>query len=82
MKKPDPRYGAIAIRDNRVFKITQWLTSSLASAVPVISIAVLDRIKTREARIGTIAAFNVLLAVCLIIFTEAKRTDIFAVTAS
>jgi drug/metabolite transporter (DMT)-like permease len=70
------------VKEDRVFKLTMWITSLIASMMPVISIAILIKMKELNSRLGVIAAFNALLSVCLIMFTDAKRTDVFSVTAA
>jgi hypothetical protein len=50
--------------------------------MPVLSIVILIKLKELNARLGAIAAFNALLSIYLLWFTDARRTDIFAVTAA
>ncbi|KAF2832478.1 hypothetical protein CC86DRAFT_462761 [Ophiobolus disseminans] len=88
VKRPDKRTGMVGYYESSVLKITFGLTSILASLIPIASIIVLVVLSPRpidkafRAQIATIAAFNVLISVCLTIFTDAKRTDVFAVTAA
>jgi hypothetical protein len=70
------------IKDDRVFKLTMWIISLIASMMPVISIVILIKMKALNSRLGVIAAFNALLSVCLLVFTDARRTDVFSVTAA
>jgi len=64
------------------------MTSIVASMLPIASIVVLVVLSPRpldhtlRGQIGTIAAFNVLISMCLTLLTDAKRTDVFAVTAA
>jgi uncharacterized Tic20 family protein len=81
-KKPDVSYGNLTIDESTVFRFTFMVTSLIASLLPVVSIMLLVRMETLNARLGLIAAFNGILSMCLTIFTEAKRTDVFAVTAA
>ncbi|KAF2630508.1 hypothetical protein BU25DRAFT_309225, partial [Macroventuria anomochaeta] len=81
-KKPDVRFGMIAVHDSTVFRLTFWFTSGVASILPVISIILLVNMESLNGRLGVIAAFNVLISICLTLFTEARRTDVFAVTAA
>ncbi|KAF1950530.1 hypothetical protein CC80DRAFT_482665 [Byssothecium circinans] len=81
-KKKDIRVGSVAVHDESVFKLTFWVTSAVASLMPVLSILILVKLKSLNARLGTIAAFNALISVCLTWFTDARRTDMFAVTAA
>lgn len=58
------------------------LASMLASALPILSIAILYCVKSLKVRLGLIAVFNLLLSFSLAAFTSAKRTDVFAVSAA
>lgn len=80
--KPSAIHGVVGYEDTTVFKITYWITGIVASLIPISSILVLYAVHSIKARLGVIAAFNVLLSVCLIGFTNAKRAEIFAVTAA
>ena len=81
-KKPHHVTGEVGYYDQSVLKLTFWMTCILASLIPIASIVVLMSVDTLPGRVGVIAAFNVLLSVCLALFTDAKRTDCFAVTAA
>lgn len=87
-KKPSKRTGSLGYYESSVLKATFWLTSIIASLIPIASIIVLVVLSPRpldkplRTQIGIIAAFNVLISFCLTIFTDAKRTDVFAVTAA
>jgi hypothetical protein len=81
-RKPDPVLGMRAYRDASIYKTTFWVTSVLASLIPKISIVVLVALKSKKARIGTVGAFNLLISVCLTVFTDAKRADVFAISAA
>ncbi|KAF1972653.1 hypothetical protein BU23DRAFT_643310 [Bimuria novae-zelandiae CBS 107.79] len=65
-----------------VFKFTFWITSVAAAMAPVASIFILTWIDDIWGRLGTIAAFNVLVSVLLTLMTEARRTEVFSVTAA
>lgn len=69
-------------RDAVVARITHWITSIIASLIPILSIVILYVVHSMPARLGIIAAFNVLVSVCLSGLTNAKRSEIFAVTAA
>ncbi|RMZ67702.1 phthalate transporter [Pyrenophora seminiperda CCB06] len=81
-QKPNPTYGALTVREDRVFMITLWITSVIASMLPVVSIIILVTLEKLDQRLAVIAALNALLTVCLLVFTDAKRTEIFSVTAA
>lgn len=81
-QKPSRRHGVIAIQDGTVYKITYWVTVILAALIPIVSIAVLNEVQDTKARLGIIAAFNILISVCLIGFADAKRDQVFAINAA
>jgi len=80
--KPSTKLGAVVIYDTVIMRVTFWITSIIASMIPIASIVVLLHLKSQAAKLGAIAGFNVLITLCLNVFTEAKRTDCFAVTAA
>ena len=81
-KKVDIRFGTRAIHHETIYKLTFWLTSAIASILPVVSIILLVKMESLNGRLGIIAAFNALISICLTLFTEARRTDVFAVTTA
>jgi hypothetical protein len=81
-RKPDPVLGVVSYRDAKLFHLSYATTSILASMLPVLSIVALYSIRSFSAQLGFIAAFNFLLAVCLAVFTTAKRSDIFVINAA
>lgn len=81
-KNPSRKHGVVGYMDTTILKITQWLTSILASLLPIASILVLYCVHSMPAKLGIIAGFNMLLSVCLIGFAGAKRSEVFAVTAA
>ncbi|KAJ4348947.1 hypothetical protein N0V95_005032 [Ascochyta clinopodiicola] len=80
--QPSPVHGVIGYEDSTIYRVTYWFTSILASLIPIASIVILYRVQSMPARIGIIAAFNVLLSVCLMGFASAKRSEVFAITAA
>jgi hypothetical protein len=80
--KGNRNLGRCVYYDSTVLKLTFILTSAIAALTPIASILVFLRLTSRKSKICTIAAFNVLISMCLTLFTEAKRTDVFAVTAA
>lgn len=74
--------GLTGCKDSTLIRIAGMVTSVVASALPILSIVVLYFVKSLEARIGVISVFNLLLSLCMAIFTKAKRTEIFAVAAA
>lgn len=80
--KPSPVHGVVGYEDGTIYRITYWITSLLASLIPIASIVVLYCVHSMPARFATIAAFNVLLSVCLMGLAGAKRAEVFAITAA
>jgi hypothetical protein len=80
--KPSPVHGLVGIEDTIVYRATYGITSIVASMIPIISIVVLYYINSMSARLATIAAFNILVSLSLMILAGAKRAEIFAVTAA
>lgn len=74
--------GIVAYEDARIFQITYWITSVVASLLPISSILILYRVQSTSARLGIVVLFNVLVSLCLNAFTSAKRAEVFAITAA
>ncbi|KAF1954642.1 hypothetical protein CC80DRAFT_493765 [Byssothecium circinans] len=81
-QRPSRKHGVIGYDDSAVLRVTFWLTSIVAALVPIASIAVLYSVKSMPVRLVVIAVFNVLVSVCLSALTNAKRVEVFAVTAA
>lgn len=79
---PSRKFGAITYKDSTIFKITYWVTVILAALIPIASIAVLNGVQPMSWRLGIIAAFNVLISICLISFADTKRDQVFAINAA
>jgi tetrahydromethanopterin S-methyltransferase subunit E len=80
--KPSPVHGLLGIEATIVYRATYGITSMLASMIPIASIVVLYYVDSMPARLATIAAFNILISLCLMVLAGAKRAEIFAVTAA
>jgi hypothetical protein len=80
--RPSRRHGVITYKDSTIYQITYWITVILAALIPIASIAVLNEVRPMPSRLGIIAAFNVLISVCLIAFADAKREQVFAINAA
>ncbi|CAO2647111.1 Nn.00g080330.m01.CDS01 [Neocucurbitaria sp. VM-36] len=80
--KPSRVHGVVGYEDSTIYRITYWITSVLASLIPIASIVVLYRVQSMPARLAIIAAFNVLVSICLMGFANAKRAEVFAITAA
>ncbi|KKY13318.1 hypothetical protein UCDDS831_g09125 [Diplodia seriata] len=68
--------------DKKVLRWTFMIASVLASALPILAIAILYCVQSLKVRLGLIAVFNVLVSFALACFTSAKRAEVFAVTAA
>jgi hypothetical protein len=78
--KPSPVHGVVGYEDSTIYRITHWFTSILASLIPIASIVVLYCVRSMPARLGITAAFNTLVCICLLGLTNAKGTEVFAIT--
>ena len=81
-RKPSPVHGVVVYSNSKLLRITYWISSTLASLLPISSIIILYCVKLMPARLTIIAVFNVIFSLCLLGFTNAKRSEIFAVTAA
>jgi hypothetical protein len=81
IKKADHHLGNVYY-DSSVLKVTKWITSILASMLPVASILVLSKLQARNTKLGVLVAFNFVFTVCLTVCTKAKRAEVFAITAA
>lgn len=80
--KPSRIHCTVGYEDSTIYRITYWITSILASLIPIASIVVLYCVNSMPARLGIIAGFNVLVSICLMGFANAKRAEVFAITAA
>jgi hypothetical protein len=74
--------GVVGYDDETIYRITYWITSIVASLIPIASIAILYCVQSMPVRLGIIAIFNVLVSVCLMGLANAKRAEVFAITAA
>ncbi|KAH4029310.1 hypothetical protein HBH70_238340 [Parastagonospora nodorum] len=81
IKKADHHLGNVYYGSS-VLNITKWITSILASMLPVASILVLSKLQARNTKLGVLVAFNFVFTVCLTVCTKAKRAEVFAITAA
>jgi hypothetical protein len=80
--KPSRIHGVVGYEDSTIYRITYWITNIIASLIPMVSIAILYCVHSMAARLAIIALFNILVSVCLMGFTDAKRSETFAITAA
>jgi hypothetical protein len=82
LTKGNRHLGRRVYYDSTVLKVTFVMTSGLAALLPITSILVMINLHSLKAQLWTIAAFNVLISICLTFFTDAKRLDVFSVNAA
>lgn len=71
----------IMYSDATISRITYTMVAVIAGLAPILSVYILTTLHTMKARLCMLTAFNVGIAVCLQIFTDARGTDLFIVTA-
>jgi hypothetical protein len=76
------RWKEVTVHGDTIAQIAFWVTSSIASILPVMSIIILANTNSLHGRLAIIAASNVLTSVSLLYFTDARRIDVFAITAA
>lgn len=82
-RKPSPVYfGEAGYEESRLLALTSMVTNIVASTLPVAAITVLYFVRSMPARLGIIAAFNLMFSLCLHRFSTAKRSEVFAGTAA
>lgn len=74
--------GDVFYYENQVLRWTYYFTTALASLLLVLAITVLWMVTSMSAQLAIIAAFNVVFSICLAVFTEAPRSQVFGITAA
>jgi hypothetical protein len=74
--------GVVGFRYCTILRLSVSIATIMASILPCISIVVLYSLKSTWIRLIALTAFNVLIAICLTILTNAKVPDVFAVSAA
>jgi hypothetical protein len=83
VKQPyDPESGLVSYERGHLLRCTSFITTVIASLLPIASVVVLYYVQSMKARLGIIAIFTLITSLCLRGFTTAKRTDIFIATAT
>jgi hypothetical protein len=80
-RKPDKVNKEVFYRQEVLERITYFITTALASLLLVLSITILWLVTSMKARLLIIASFNVMLTLCLVVFTTTPRASMFAITA-
>ena len=72
----------LTINDAHILRSTSFLTTAVASLLPVGSIVVLYWVRPMKIRLALVACFTVSFALALACFTTVNRSEIFATTAA
>ncbi|KAF2759911.1 hypothetical protein EJ05DRAFT_314432 [Pseudovirgaria hyperparasitica] len=70
------------VTDASLLRATYWITSIVAALLPVLSIVILIYVDKLPQKLAVIGCLNLVVSLCLTIFTSAKRTEVFSVTAA
>ncbi|RFN44795.1 hypothetical protein FIE12Z_10989 [Fusarium flagelliforme] len=78
----DVESGLTSYSDSKLIKASNLVAVMVSSALPVLTIFVLNTLPSTTLRLGLTVLFTVVFAVVLELFTSAKRIEIFAATAT
>lgn len=78
----DLESGLTSYSDSKLIKASNLIAVMVSSALPVLTIFVLNILPSTTLRLGLTVLFTVAFAVVLEIFTSAKRIEIFAATVT
>lgn len=78
----DTDTGHTLYSPSRISKASSLITTVLASTLPALAILMLNRQDSTDARIGVTAGFMALFALVISVFSDAKRIEVFAATAT
>ncbi|KAG9236257.1 hypothetical protein BJ875DRAFT_503479 [Amylocarpus encephaloides] len=83
VKKPqDLETGIARYRDDAIHRFTLSITTVVASLLPVLAIIILYCVKSMSTRLGLVGLFTTIFSFSLMVFTNAKRGEIFAATST
>jgi hypothetical protein len=83
VKKPvDPESGIVSYKSDAVQIYTSQITTIIASLLPITAILVLYFVNPMGLRLGLISLFTVVFTVCLSIFTDISRAEVFIATST
>jgi hypothetical protein len=82
-KPDDLESGPLAVYDDEiVLRCTSYATTIIACSLPIVSTTVLYFLQNQNTRVGLAAVFTLIFVVCLVVFTQARRVEIFAAAAA
>jgi hypothetical protein len=83
VKKPqDLEAGITSYRDNITQRYASYITTTVASLLPILAIIILHCVDPMNTRLGLIALFTIAFTISLTIFTNAKRGEIFTAAST
>jgi hypothetical protein len=68
--------------ESKLENIVRLVTLVIAAALPALSIFALYFVKRTTIRLGIIMAFSMLFSACLVVFTNARKVEIFTAVAA
>lgn len=74
--------GHTSYSNASINRVSNIITTILASIMPVLNIYVLNQLSTVNQQIGVTAAFSAAFACTIALFSSARRVDIFLATAT
>ena len=81
-KANDEEAGVLVYEEETVLRWSAWISTAVASLLPVVSTIVLYFVEPTGLRLGLTVIFTFLFAVALMAFTTAKSMDVFIATAA
>ena len=79
----DLESGSMAVYDDEVvLRYTSYATTIVASSLPIVSTTILYFVQNMDTKVILAAVFTFAFAVCLVVFTQARRVEIFAATSA
>ena len=77
LRKNDPRYGGPGYVAGPFLNFSFYVSTVIASTLPIAAISVLFYVNPMQGRLITIGVLNILYALCFNIFTNPRRSDVF-----
>ena len=81
-QKRDARTGHTSYSNSSINRVSNVITTILASLIPVLTIYILNQLSSVNLRIGVTAALTAAFALTLATFSSASRVEIFMATAT
>jgi len=81
-KRYSPAHSTAHFHEKHVSWAVAAISTTIAAALLIGSIAILSKVSDSGRRVGWIAGFTLLFALSITILTNAKRVEIFAATAA